>query len=65
MRFVCLCAGRGQDFSDEDEEFSSGEEGSDSDPTLEERRRKKNITTGNARVILIINSYCLFSIIIE
>ncbi|XP_050438324.1 phosphofurin acidic cluster sorting protein 1 isoform X2 [Adelges cooleyi] len=41
--------GRGNDYSDEDEEFSSGEEASDSDPTLEDRRRKKNITTGNAR----------------
>lgn len=42
--------GRGQEYSDEDEEFSSGEEASDSEPTLEDRRRKKNITTGNARV---------------
>ncbi|XP_025407381.1 phosphofurin acidic cluster sorting protein 1 isoform X2 [Sipha flava] len=41
--------GRGQEFSDEDEEFSSGEEASDSEPTLEDRRRKKNIATGNAR----------------
>lgn len=55
MWIVYLCTGRGQDFSDEDEEFSSGEEASDSDPTLEERRRKKNITTGNARVILTSN----------
>ncbi|XP_060856298.1 phosphofurin acidic cluster sorting protein 1 isoform X2 [Metopolophium dirhodum] len=41
--------GRGPDYSDEDEEFSSGEEASDSEPTLEDRRRKKNIATGNAR----------------
>lgn len=42
--------GRGHEYSDEDEEFSSGEEASDSEPTLEDRRRKKNIATGNARV---------------
>ncbi|XP_050531583.1 phosphofurin acidic cluster sorting protein 1 isoform X3 [Daktulosphaira vitifoliae] len=41
--------GRGNEYSDEDEEFSSGEDASDSDPTLEERRRKKTINTGNAR----------------
>jgi len=51
MSYFKLCIGRGQDYSDEDEEFSSGEEASDSEPTLEDRRRKKNIATGNARVI--------------
>jgi len=51
------CIGRGQDYSDEDEEFSSGEEASDSEPTLEDRRRKKNIASGNARVIF--NNYLL------
>lgn len=49
--FVFNFVGRGHDYSDEDEEFSSGEEASDSEPTLEDRRRKKNIATGNARVI--------------
>lgn len=48
-----LFVGRGQEFSDEDEDFSSGEEASDSEPTLEDRRRKKNIATGNARVLSI------------
>lgn len=47
---LAACVGRGQEYSDEDEEFSSGEDASDSEPTLEDRRRKKNIATGNARV---------------
>lgn len=51
MMIYFQCVGRGQEFSDEDEEFSSGEEASDSEPTLEDRRRKKNSATGNARVI--------------
>lgn len=49
--FVLNCVGRGHDYSDEDEEFSTGEDASDSEPTLDNRRRKQNIATGNARVI--------------
>lgn len=62
MHFV----GRGQEYSDEDEEFSSGEEASDSEPTLEDRRRKKNIATGNARVgfyyYLLLYLFYLFNL---
>lgn len=56
---VAARAGRGQEYSDEDEEFSSGEDASDSEPTLENRRRKKNIATGNARVRASIIDFCI------
>lgn len=46
------CVGRVAEFSDEDEEFSSNEEGegSDSEPMLEERRARKAKMPVNARV---------------
>ncbi|XP_054259637.1 phosphofurin acidic cluster sorting protein 2 [Macrosteles quadrilineatus] len=42
-------SGRVAEFSDEDEEFSSNEEGSDSEPMLEERRSRKSKIPVNAR----------------
>ncbi|XP_014259960.1 phosphofurin acidic cluster sorting protein 1-like [Cimex lectularius] len=41
--------GRLGEFSDEDEEFSSNDEGSDSEPMLEERRRKSSMPQSTAR----------------
>lgn len=51
-----------QEFSDEEEEFSSEAEGSDSEPTLEVRSRRKSRTKipNNARVRHIILSSPFF-----
>lgn len=48
------------DFSDEDEEFSSNDDGSDSEPMLEDHRERKASLTPNSTVI--DNIYIFFKI---
>ena len=66
---MCVNSGRVADFSDEDEEFSSNEEGegegSDFEPMLDERRSRKSKIPVNARVNMYFLHvwyfhYCLF-----
>lgn len=52
---IFFFAARIGEFSDDEEEFSSNDEGSDSEPMLEDRRvRKDSIQPSTVRVSLLI-----------